>query len=148
VTFEPAVRGGRRGDIACSVDGRPIVAECYIQRVAPHSLEWTAPADSLELRDGLAVRLVHRDQAKEDATAIERKTVVRLVREFSREIDENATAAGDRTTLLRETDAALISVARTARLGPGQDSLGGCTHDSLTCGAGSPGIGRSPCGVV
>ena len=127
VTFEPAVRGGRRGDIACSVDGRPIVAECYIPRVAPHSLEvdWLLQ-NCLELRHGLRPGVLSiAIKLKKTPTAIERKTVVRLVREFSREIDENITA-GRLTddTRYAETDAALISVARTAQVGPGQDSLG------------------------
>jgi len=127
VTFEPPVQRGMYGDIASRVSGKSVIAECYIPRVPHHSLEvdWLQ-LKCLELRHGprptvlsIAVKL------KKTPTSTERKTVVRLVREFSAEIDGNVVvgrAADD--SRYAETSAAHVSVARTAPVGPREDSLG------------------------
>src|SRR2546422_881519 len=127
VAFEPTVEAGRRGDIACHASGRPIVAECFIPRVKPHSLEveWLMN-QCLALRSGvrpcvlsIAIKL------KKTPTAVERKTIVRFVRELSQQIEANVAAGRiDDDTRHEETGAAYISVARTVAVGPGVYSQG------------------------
>jgi len=122
--FEPPVQGGLKGDIVFELEGRPIIAECYIPRVMRSSLEvhWLLQR-CLAMREGLHPSIVSiAIKLKVDPTASQRKTTLRLVRELSAEID--STAGTVPRSQFTETEAAYISVAPTKAVAPGQDSVG------------------------
>lgn len=128
IVFEPPVLGGLRGDIACTVYGRKIIAECYIPRLAgTHSdqADWLL-TQCLNQRQGRhACVLSMAIKLKKRPSSVERKALVRILRELGLEIETNVSQgrSSDDARYL-ETDVAHISVARTAPVGPGQSSLG------------------------
>ena len=126
VEFEPPVKGGRRGDLLFRLDGEQFVAECYIPRVKPVSqeLHWLLQ-QALAIREGshpsvlsIAIKL------KGELNAQQRKIALRLVRELAAQVDEAVLSGKGEDTAFVETDAALISVARTRAARAGEFSVG------------------------
>lgn len=127
VELEPPVQRGLKGDIACTLNGRRLIAECYIPRVKRRNLEadWLLQ-QCLALRHGqhsavLSVSI----KLKVSPNAPQRKTIVRLVRELAAAVDRDI-AAGNCSirSCFAETDAAYISVARSVAVRAGEDSVG------------------------
>jgi hypothetical protein len=127
--FEPPVQRGLRGDLAFLLEGLPVIAECYIPRVRQASLEvhWLLQR-CLTLREGAHPAIVSiAIKLKSSLNAVERKTIVRIVRELCGEIDEQASSEitkSSPSTRFAETTAACISVARTREARPGEYSHG------------------------
>lgn len=122
--FEPPVQRGLKGDLIFELEGRSIVAECYIPRVKRSSLEvhWLLQR-CLAMREGYHQSVVSiAVKLKVDPTASQRKTILRLVRELSVEIDSTANTTP--RSQFMETEAAYISVAPTRAVAPGQNSIG------------------------
>jgi hypothetical protein len=128
--YEPLVQRGLKGDVAFTMGDQRLVAECYIPRTKRGVMDeanWLLH-QCLELRSGVDERpcvLAIAIKLKTSPTSQQRKTIVRIVRESAREIDENVRAGRlHDDERLMETDAAYISVARTVAVKPGQNSLG------------------------
>ncbi len=121
VVLEPPVSGGRRGDIGFQVSGASAVAECYMPHVKSPTVEidWLRQ-QCIELRgNGQPAVVSIALKMKRTPTAVERKTIVRLVREMAGKIDKREGGAH-----FAETEAAFISVAERVSVGAGQSSVG------------------------
>lgn len=123
--FEPPVQGGMKGDLAFTLHGKRIVAECYIPRVKRTNSEvhWLLHR-CMELREGLHPAVVGiAIKLKADLSAVQRKTILRLVRELSAQVDKS-TEEGQPRSYYTETDAAHISAAPSRAVPPGMNSIG------------------------
>lgn len=128
VHFEPPVLAGLKGDIGFTYGGSDFVAECYIPRNRRLSEEanWLLHK-CLHLRGETDKRpcvLAISIKLKKTPTSEERKQIVRIARESCTTIDANVEAGRIGYSLIEETDAAFISVARSAAVGPGEYSIG------------------------
>lgn len=126
LVFEPPVQGGLRGDLGCDIAGRPIIAECFIPRVANPTAEahWLL-TQCMNLRDGLRDAVISiAIKLKTMPASEQRKTLVRLVREACEKVDANVVAGRGEVAFYIETDAAHISVGQTIPAGPREFSKG------------------------